>query len=156
MTKHVAAALLTALLVGCEGPAGPEGPEGPQGPTGPQGPSGASPKTNYVCEGNTTTSRGTFTFSHSIYEMTDGSVFASCSVLTPAQEITSFVIYRASQPGAATGSCFVLADTDGTVDFGVWNMRATLGAATIEGSATYRNTNSGDNGKVAPLTCTRY
>ena len=86
--------------------------------------------------------------------MTDGSVFASCSVITAVQEISSSVIYRATQTGAATGSCFVVADSDGTSNFGVWNLRATV--STLKGTATYRNTDSTDNGKVVDLTCTQY
>jgi|GEM_PF-2552259 len=163
MSRSVTTAVLTAFIVGCQGPAGPQGPEGavgatgPQGPTGAQGPSGAagaSPKTNYVCEGTASSARGDLTFSHSVYEMTDGSLMASCTVITAAQEITSFVVYRATQTGATDGSCFVVADTDGTSSYGVWNMRANLVART--GVASYRNTGSTDNGRTVNLTCAKY
>jgi hypothetical protein len=38
--RVIAAILVAALLIGCEGPQGPAGPAGPQGAAGPQGPTG--------------------------------------------------------------------------------------------------------------------
>jgi Collagen triple helix repeat (20 copies) len=38
--RVIAALLVAALLIGCEGPQGPAGPAGPQGAAGPQGPTG--------------------------------------------------------------------------------------------------------------------
>ncbi len=166
MSKPLLAAVLCLFTVGCEGPAGPagaEGPAGPQGPagatgptgpTGPAGSAGATPKTNYVCDGTTGSALGDITLSHSIYEMSDGSVFSTCTVVTPAQEITSFVVYRSTQTGATNGSCYVAADTDGTASYGVWNMRATL--STLKGVATYRNPGSTDDGRAVNLTCVKY
>ena len=88
---------------------------------------------------------------HIVHFTSDGGSLTTCAVFYPTQQVSAFMAYGKSDPGAKAAGCIVLADFDGPADHGYWRM--SIDASHTTGKATFTDEGS-NNGKVVILECT--
>lgn len=101
---------------------GPTGPQGPPGANGEPGTAGLSISSSFSCF--KTVSGNRYNYSSATY--TTGDRWVTCGVDGISYSSSNTYLYRASQIGATTGSCFVTYDLD-AASGGSWTFSDTSG-----------------------------